>query len=203
MTSMNSSFLGLLAGLFGMAAFTQGAVIDFYGGFQSGSGSAQAPGQSVTTPTGGPWSNITFNWYDSTTGAPLAQGNLYLLSQAYTGTPQALSLFTPNLLGVGAASAGVYAFAPSLSLAPSTQYFFYSDSVPGGQGAVEMGAGAGYAGGVRYGAANGNGSFTSRPGDVSFSLQGVAVPEPGATSIVAALGLASLFVTRRHICKIK
>ena len=125
------------------------------------------------------------------------------MSQAYSGTPQALSLSTPNLLGVGAASAGVYTFSTSLTLSPSTQYFFYSDSVPGGQGAVEMGAGSGYAGGVRYGAANGNGNFTSRPGDVSFRVQGVAVPEPGATSVVAALGLAALFVTRRHISNIK
>ncbi len=36
-----------------------------------------APGQSVTTTTGGPWDEILFNWYDRD-NAPTAVGTLLL-----------------------------------------------------------------------------------------------------------------------------
>ena len=56
------------------------------------------PGQSITTPTGGPWDNLTFNWFDSPganiVGIPIAGGTLFLLSSEYLGTPAALSSST-------------------------------------------------------------------------------------------------------------
>src|SRR3954470_18243563 len=55
-----------------------------------------ALGQSLTTPAGGPWNDLTFNWFD--TGGPpypgipnpIATGTLFLLGQEYLGTPGAL-----------------------------------------------------------------------------------------------------------------
>lgn len=51
-------------------------------------------GQSVTVPGSGTYNNLRFNWYHhNPTGAPVAFGRLYLLTQEYTGlasnlTPQ-------------------------------------------------------------------------------------------------------------------
>src|SRR5690242_7666954 len=67
---------------------------------QSGGAGTFALGQSLMTPAGGPWNNLTFNWFD--TGgtpnlgvpSPIATGTLFLLNQEYLGTPAALSAAT-------------------------------------------------------------------------------------------------------------
>eukprot|EP00456_Euglypha_rotunda_P024802 TRINITY_DN20210_c0_g1_i4.p2 TRINITY_DN20210_c0_g1~~TRINITY_DN20210_c0_g1_i4.p2 ORF type:complete len:106 (+),score=26.47 TRINITY_DN20210_c0_g1_i4:199-516(+) len=53
-------------------------------------------GQSITTPSGGPWTNVTFNLYDVSDN-PSANGTLYLLTQEYLGAPNALSSGTPEI----------------------------------------------------------------------------------------------------------
>ena len=55
------------------------------------------PGVSLTTPVGGPWDSITFNFFD-TNGDPEANGNLYILTSQYLGTPNGLSTLTPGFL---------------------------------------------------------------------------------------------------------
>src|SRR4030088_860863 len=93
----------------------------------SGTGSGTfVPGQSVTTPVGGPFDNIFFNWYNST-GAPTAAGSLFALTQSYTGTPAALSAATPGFLAsTSTINSGVYVFTPGVTLQGNTQYFFYA-----------------------------------------------------------------------------
>jgi hypothetical protein len=44
------------------------------------------PGQSFTTPAGGPWGNIDFAWLRDTGVSSGAYGNLYLFASEYTGT---------------------------------------------------------------------------------------------------------------------
>ena len=178
----------------GVASVSAAVVVE-YGPASSPAGHAQAPGQSVTTPAGGPWSSIQFSWIRSSDGSRLAEGSLFLLSSAYAGVPADLSSSTTGFLGVGTVSGGgvgtSYTFDPSVTLQPNTQYFFFSNNRPGGAGAVDIDGDGTYTGGSRYGSGNGTGGFIARPGDVSFVLQGVSpVPEPGETATVG-LGLAA------------
>jgi hypothetical protein len=85
------------------------------------------PGQSLTTPMGGPWNNITFDFLTSD-ATPIA-GALFILTQEYLGTPAALSSSTAGFV---AQSTGIvndeWTFAPSLTLAGNTQYWFYGNA---------------------------------------------------------------------------
>jgi LPXTG-motif cell wall-anchored protein len=104
------------------------------------------PGESFTTPAGGPWHNITFNFFSDVPAAtPSATGTAYLLTQAYTGTPAGLS---SSVAGFVAASTGVssgkFVFAPSVTLQPNTQYFVYVDSSMYITGSVSAGSSGAY-----------------------------------------------------------
>jgi hypothetical protein len=86
-------------------------------------------GQEVTTPSGGPWNNLTFNFFSNVT-TPTAVGHVFLLTQAYNGTPQGLSTATPGFI---AESTGIVAnqfvFASGVTIQPNHVYYFYSDSI--------------------------------------------------------------------------
>ena len=167
------------------------AVIDQYGPGAGLSGNGQGPGQAVTTPAGGPWADIQFSWFSTSTGGRLAEGSLYLLSSAYAGTPANLGPSTTGLIAIGTVSGGgvgtSYTFDSSVVLQPNTQYFFYSDIRPGGAGAVDFETPATYGGGSRYGSPNGTGNFLALAGAYSFVLQGTQVPE---TTTTVSLGVA-------------
>lgn len=188
--NVHSAVLTLLS----IASSSTAAVVVEYGPAASPAGHAQAPGQGVTTPVGGPWTDIQFSWIRSSDGSRLAEGSLFLLSSAYSGTPANLSASTAGFIAVGTVAGGgvgtSYTFDPSVTLQPNTQYFFYSNNRPGGVGAVDIDGSGAYPGGSRYGSANGTGAFSARPGTVSFVLEGVtAVPEPAETATIS-LGLA-------------
>ena len=96
-------------------------------------------GQSVTTPAGGPWNSIGFNFVQcgnpsgtsclAGTNSPYALGNLYLLTQVYDGLPSGLSSATPGFVAEATTIVGgVWTFASSVTLTPSTQDFFYMDT---------------------------------------------------------------------------
>ena len=106
------------------------------------------PGQSVTTPDGGPWNNITFNFYgDIGATVPAAEGNLFILTQEYLGSPSDLSSATPGFLAESTGiSGGVYLFDPAVTLQGSTQYFFYADQFFGAHAFYPDA----YSGGVMY-----------------------------------------------------
>jgi len=85
-------------------------------------------GQSLTTPTGGLWDNISFNFIDST-GNPYANGTLFLLTQEYLGTPGDLGSSTAGYLAASMSSAGgIWDFAPSVLLQGNTTYWFYMNT---------------------------------------------------------------------------
>jgi hypothetical protein len=161
------------------------------------------PGQSLTTPSGGPWSNITFNFID-TAGLPTAAGALYLLTQEFLGTPNQLSTGLPGFLATSQSTAGgVYMFAPSLTLAASTQYFVYANA-----SLLLTGAGLGtYTGGELYGSSALDSNFMHlTTQDANFLLAGTpagftTVPESGSV-VLMGLGLAAFlmsYVRRRYI----
>ena len=83
-------------------------------------------GQSFTTPGGGPWNNVTVN-FATTAGTPVALGTLYLFTGAYSGTPAGLSGASAFAASISIVS-NQWTFLPSVSLASSTLYFFYSDA---------------------------------------------------------------------------
>lgn len=156
---------------------------------------AQAPGQSLTTPVGGPWGNIQFSWFNTSDGSRLAEGSLFLLSSAYTGTPSGLSPSTTGFIATGTVPGGgvgsYYSFDSSVILQPNTQYFFYSNNRPGGSGATGFNGSGTYSGGIRYGSGNGTDAFAARSGDYFFLLEGTQVPE-ATTTVSLGLALAGL-----------
>ena len=142
-------------------------------GCTGGGNPNQFPGQSVTTPSGS-WTNVTFNFYDGVTGAPAASGNLYLFTQAYTGSGVNLASSassSPGYVATATASGSVYVFNPSLTLSGNTQYFFYAGSLPSANGETFDFSNS-YTGGQRYFSGNGgtlnfSGSSAS---DYAFNL---------------------------------
>jgi hypothetical protein len=85
-------------------------------------------GQSVTTPPGGPFNNIRFNWY-TFSGTPTAFGTLYVLTQEYLGLPSGLGPSTPGFVASSDSIVdNVYRFAPAVTLNGGTQYWFYTDT---------------------------------------------------------------------------
>ena len=154
-------------------------------------------GQSFTTPVGGPWSGITFNFFSDANPAitPYAIGTAYLFNQVFAGTPATLSSAAPGFIAADTSIVGnKYVFGPSVILQPGTQYFLYSDaffltnSISGAGGGTAL-----------YAAAYPNSSFGQEPVTLNFALGGTAVPEPGGISLVSIGVLAGFcrFVRRK------
>ena len=117
----------------------------------SGTGTAGPEyfGQSFTTPSGGPWNSITFNFYSTPApvSTPAAAGTAFLLTEEYLGTPAALSSSTPGYLAQSTSiSGGVYVFPSSVVLNPVTKYWIYGNAamVTTGSGTGGSPAGAAY-----------------------------------------------------------
>ena len=174
-------------------------------------------GQSFTTTGGGPFDNITFNWYADNTPTAVAQGNLFLLDGAYTGTPGGLDgLADSTVLGAGvggatvltsvAASGNLYTFSPSFTLQPLTTYFAYMD---GAGGAFDSGGGFGitrsnsdtFGGGANVGAVLASTTnYASDTNDLGFLVTGLdaaAVPEPSSLAMIGVFALGFLGYRRR------
>lgn len=172
-----------------------------------------ADGQSVTTPAGGPWNNIQFNFEQcaspsntscssTTTNTPFALGDLFLLSQIYDGLPSALSSGTPGFIAEATTiTSGVWIFAPNVTLNPGTQYFFYMDTALNGPEILYSNANP-YAGGQSFEANSGNGPSYGPDDpiianqDHVFTLAGTAaaVPEPGPAPVMAFVVAAIIAV---------
>ncbi|HYL76386.1 MAG TPA: PEP-CTERM sorting domain-containing protein [Bryobacteraceae bacterium] len=142
-------------------------------------------GQPFTTPSGGPWVNIKFNFYQDSGTVAAAKGTAYIFTSAYTGTPSGLS--GSSFLAAGPAIFGVsYNFAPSFMLQPNTQYFLYEDA------ALLLGVGST---GNRS-----NGGSPSLPfsplccGATNFLVAGDPVPE-SSTGLLVGVALAGFALT--------
>jgi len=188
--------IGGIAAAWLVIASAQGGTIAAYTG-----GTQTAPfgyffGQSFTTTNLVPVSDITFNFYsDVPPTTPLAIGTGFLLSQAYFGTPLALSTTTPGFLAEAAASGGEYNFGSAVTLQPSTTYYFYENRSP----QAESGGGT-YTGGVGYFSTNGDFAIDYENQSNNFLVQGSAVPEPSAYVLmgIAAAGVGLAYLLRRR-----
>jgi hypothetical protein len=189
-----------LALLAGMCSLAQGGVILLVNGGTGTDPVAEPMGESFTTPGGGSWNNITFNFFsDVPASTPLAAGNAYLLTQEYLGSPGSLSSLTPGFLAESVSvSGGQYIFDSSVFLSSNTEYWLYEDTniQTTGDGLAGSSAGQAYFGG--------DGGFDLRGvGQIAnFELDGVstAAPEPG-TWLTGFTGLAILGLVKSGLVK--
>lgn len=171
-------------------------------------------GQSFTTPVGGPWNNLTFNFYRNAAHDPAAVGTLYILDELgwLPGEIPVPDQLSETFLGYVAHSEAVNAFGtgtawyfPSTAqLEGGTKYWAFMDEsgywpdpdfllvngdnpFTAGESYYAQGASSGYGpSGAIY--------------DLNFSLNGLpvsAVPESG-TACLLALGLLGLASARRR-----
>jgi hypothetical protein len=140
---MQSFRIALAAGFLavamaGNACASVGLVNNTMGNVTNSTGSGVGPywlGQefNIAGPAGSTNSNLAFNFYATVNPGnvaitPEAAGTLYLLTQAYTGTPAGLSTSTPGEIATATASGGVWTFATGLSISSNTNYWVYSDT---------------------------------------------------------------------------
>jgi hypothetical protein len=180
--------------LFGALAFTAqaGPIVQYLNGtFSFAPGAPE--GESFTTPGGGPWNSILFNFYsDIPAATPVAPGTAFLLSMAYAGSPSALSNATPGFIASSISNAGgIYMFNSAATLQPNTQYWIFTNAVARMSGSITAGtpAQSQYTGDP----------FVNFPSQVlNFTVSGAqVVPEPSAWALtgMALCGLA--FFARR------
>ena len=156
-------------------------------------------GQSVTTPDGSSWNNITFNFVDAASQNPYAAGELFLLTSIYTGAPVDLSSSTSGFLASTADIAnGEWIFAPEVTLDSNTQYYFYASTVFDGSYEVLFSASDPYPGGA-LSQSDGDGYYVTGSADTVFTVSGTVAPVPEPTTLaLAGLGGLSLLLFRRR-----
>jgi len=192
----------ILAAIVALATATLAATIDSQtAGSNFVGNSTNYFGESFTTPGGGPWNDIGFNFYSNIPATtPVAVGTAFMLSEEYSGLPSGLSSSTPGFLAASTSiSSGQFIFDSSLVLQPDTQYFLYATTP------FSITAGRPDFSGQAYISIGGSQDFTLLNGieDANFLVSGnVTTPEP--SSIVVTLPALGLFIMaqkrdRRHV----
>jgi hypothetical protein len=148
-------------------------------------------GQMIETPAGGPWRNITFDFFSSEF-FEFDPGRLFLLSQEYLGLATGLA-FAPGLIAISVGtSPSAWIFDRFLVLQPNTSYYFYDDGATAGFPPGDpTGPFPGY---MTLGFPNLNTPF-ERVGTLNYRLSGDPIPEPSSYSLLA-IALAMLFLVR-------
>ena len=187
--------LGLAAMLASSQAFG-GVIVQNTGGPSFGIDIAFL-GQSFTTPSGGPWDDVTFNFYSNVPPTtPTAAGTAFLLSQEYLGTPSNLSSSTPGFLGESTGiTGGMYVFPTALELDPGAEYFVYENgALPAHTGGNSI------SGGQEYFTTSAGGNFVAQGRSANFTVSGdvvsAAVPEPSPLMVLASALLGFGFLRR-------
>jgi len=193
------SALLLIVGL-AYASSAQSVITENTSGSIASGGSGFTLGQSVTTPAGNSWTNISFNLVDSISHNPYAEGELFLLSASYAGTAASLSSSTSGFLASTAnITNGEWVFAPDVTLNPSTQYFFYMGTSFDGSHEVLFSGSNPYSGGEALEALGSDPYGPVSGADLVFTLSGTVVPVPEPTTLaLTGLGGLSLLLFRRR-----
>ena len=150
-------------------------------------------GESFTTPAGGPWNNLMFNFFSDTPPVtPAAAGTAFLLTQEYLGTPAGLSSGTAGFLAQSTGiSAGVYLFDPSVTLQSNTTYYLYENA-----SMISSGSGTdGSSGAHAYFAGTSSDAFNAvGAGEIANFQLSSGVPEPSTFGLLglSVVGLALL-----------
>jgi hypothetical protein len=151
-------------------------------------------GLAFTTPSGGPWDDITFNFLATNATTPVAAGTAYIFSSAYAGTPSGLSSASYLAASTGVAS-NVYDFSATFTLQPGTTYYIFENtSITVGANGAGAGSYAALSSTTEYGVF----SFVSLDFQVAGDL--APVPEPSAF-FLAGLGAVALTMVRRFAAK--
>jgi hypothetical protein len=185
--------------LFGALAVTAqaGPIVQYLNGAFSYAGFF-TEGESLTTPGGGPWNSISFNFYsNSPATTPAAAGTGFLLSMAYAGTPAALSNATPGFIASSTSNAGgIYTFNSAVTLQPNTQYWIFSNTAFAVTGSITAGTSA-QSQYVTNGATSPFVNFPSQ--NTNFTLSGVVVatPEPSTWALTGVALCGFAFFARR------
>jgi len=154
-------------------------------------------GQTFTTPTGGPWYDIAFNFF-TPGAAPYALGDLFLTTTPYTGTPAALSSSMTGFIAEATSiSGGMWVFSSSVALQSGTTYYVYSDAdFP--LHAIEGGSATSGGAGNYYYTSSSTTDFAPADGS-SANFEVSSLPEPGTASatLLGILALAGIAARRR------
>jgi hypothetical protein len=200
----------LIAGI--VAGLASAGVIDTNTGGTVVSPTAAFFGQSFTTPGGGPFDDITFNFYaDAGSTTPTAAGTAFLLSQVFLGAPADLNTSTPGFLGASTSiSAGRYIFAPSLVLQANTKYFLYENAAMVVSGGNTIPTGEGYFlfpqsqttfAPAPFADGSGNvipGEFQATNFTVTADAVVTAVPEPATFGLLLVFGVGGIATRLRR-----
>lgn len=166
-------------------------------------GSVETLGQRLITPSGGPWNQITFNFYLYYAvpggGNPFATNTLFLLTQEYVGFSSNLSSGTSGYVaqssGIQAEDGGYeWTFPIDTTLDPDTEYWFYMGGSPGAVLGISTNT---YADGYRYYEWAGlpYQGFSSQ--DMRFQLEGALIPEPATGAVITAAAFSGLLIRLR------
>jgi len=187
----------VLLGVLAVALCAEADTIAEYTAGTSGGGAFV--GYRFTTPAGSPYNLEKFTWLWTNGSSHAGAGKLWLLNQAYAGTPDALSTGTTGYLAqsdtYGTSEAGYYTFASTPLLSPSTNYWVYmSDAAVGSVGMDSPTADVRY-----FSIAGGNAYFTVANESVNFRAEGSpAVPEPGTLTLFGVATIAGGLMARRR-----
>ncbi len=183
------------AALFALVNVAHADVLASYTG-GSGTNAGAFIGQSFTVMGKGSYNNIVFDFLNVNSQTAFATGTAYLLSTAYTGSPNALSTSTPGFLALAAASADAFSFAASLVLQTGSTYFLYTDKrSPTGS----FTGGGAYSGGQDFLAVTAGGAYTAQGVSSDFIVTGTAItPEPASWGLLLTGGMASVACLRRR-----
>ncbi len=167
-------------------------------------------GQSFVTPNAVvPWDHITVSFITPglvLPAAPVAAGTLFLLSQEFAGTPNALSSATAGFIASAPSAANLWTFASNITLNPNTTYYVYGNAAFGLSLQTPLGSSLqdAYADGQAYYTALANLPFgiatalgVGAFADLKFNVTAAPIPEPSTLAILALSSIAGLVLRKR------
>jgi hypothetical protein len=158
--------------------------------------------QTITTSAGSAFDDVVFNFYaNSPATTPTATGTIYLLSEDYTGSPDALTSSTPGYIASATASGGYYTFNTSVTLQPETTYYLAMNGSADLSGDFSLSTSYSGPDYLYVDSSGSTSDYSANTTDsMNYQLTGQSTaPEPGSasTSLLGALVFAAWATWRR------